>query len=324
MFRDQQREIRTGAFQAPDADVDGAVFQPLKTVGVAEEALGQPAPALTRVSAEGVTSRKEGGDAHTSPDRVKLHPSSRGYSPSEVDSTPATMLRMIEIDREKLRQLISDRGTTPRAVSRGVGGNDHLVRDILAGRSRNARGDTIAKIADYLEVPSSAFMSGSDKTERAATVAAAILPIRGVIQAGAWLEIDEDQSEPETYPAAADLRFPITAQWLSIVRGDSMNALERNGQPAAIYDGDMVHCVDVTAIEYSPRDGDVVEVERIRVQGGVREVTLKQVEIIGGVVQLWPRSTNPRWAAPIPYSDGDATEIEVRIRGWVIGSLRRF
>lgn len=324
MFRDQQSQIRTGTLQPTDTDIDGAVLQPLKAVGVAEEALGQPAAGLTRLGAEGVTSREEWGDAHTSPDRVKLHPSSRGYSPSEVESAPATMPRMIEIDRDKLRQLISDRGTSPRAVSRGVGGNDHLVRDILSGRSRNARADTIAKIADYLEVPSSAFMSGTDASERAATIAAATLPIRGVVQAGAWLEIDEDQSEPETYPAAADLRFPIGAQWLSVVRGDSMNALERNGQPAAIYDGDMVHCVDVTAIEYSPRDGDIVEVERIRSQGGVREVTLKQVEIIGGLVQLWPRSTNPRWNAPIPYADGDAAEIEVRIRGWVIGSLRRF
>lgn len=324
MFRDQQSQIRPGALQTPDADIDRTVLETLEPVGVAEQALGQPTAGLTRLGAEGVTSREEGGDAHTLPDRVKLHPSSRGYSPSEVETAPATMPRMIEIDRDKLRQLIADRGTSPRAVSRGVGGNDHLVRDILSGRSRNARADTIAKIADYLEVPSSAFMSGSDAAERAATIAAATLPIRGVVQAGAWLEIDEDQSEPETYPAAADLRFPIAAQWLSVVRGDSMNALERNGQPAAIYDGDMVHCVDVTAIEYSPRDGDIVEVERVRAQGGVREVTLKQVEIIGGVVQLWPRSTNPRWTAPIPYADGDVSDTEVRIRGWVIGSLRRF
>lgn len=153
-----------------------------------------------------------------------------------------------------------------------------------------------------------------------------LLPVRGTVQAGAWLEIDmADQREPETYPAAPDPRFPIEAQWLSVVQGDSMNALERRGRPAGIYPGDFVHCVDAIAIDYQPRSGDVVEVERIRVQGGVRELTLKEVEITPEGIKLWPRSTNPKWTQPI-ILDGatDDQDTEVCIRGWVIGSLRKF
>lgn len=239
---------------------------------------------------------------------------------------PSVSLRaMVSIDRERLRELISARHTTARAVSRAVGGNDTLVRDILSGKSRNARGDTMAKIAEHLGVAPGDLMTGIDATPTYTTPELMVLPVRGVVQAGAWLEIEEDQArEPEELPAARDPRFPKAPQWLSVVRGDSMNALERDNRPAGIFDGDLVHCVDAVAIHYEPRTGDVVEVERVRFQGRERELTLKQVEVTPGGVLLWPRSSNPRWQEPITYREGDSEDVEVRIRGWVIGAMRRF
>lgn len=104
-----------------------------------------------------------------------------------------------------------------------------------------------------------------------------------------------------------------------------MNALTRRGQPAGILDGDLVQLVDAIAIDYEFQNGDVVEVERIRFSGREREYTLKQVEVAAdGTLTLWPRSTNPRWAEPVAYKEGDEEDVEVRVRGKVISHIRPF
>lgn len=145
-----------------------------------------------------------------------------------------------------------------------------------------------------------------------------MLPVRDRIQAGAWLAIDGlDQRRVQKIPVLRDPRYPQADQWIAPVIGDSMNRLN-------IQEGDMVHCVSTIDIHYFPRTGDVVEVERIRFGGQERELTLKQVEVTAEGVLLWPRSTNPRWQEPIEIRpDGAEEEIEVRIRGLVLTSMRR-
>lgn len=156
----------------------------------------------------------------------------------------------------------------------------------------------------------------------------ATLPLRSDVQAGAWLEIDDlDQREPLLMPAPVDPRFPQAAQWLSRVRGDSMNALTNSqGASVGILDGDLVQVVDAIAIGYVPRTGDVVEAERSRFDGREREITLKQVEITAdGQQLLWPRSTNPRWREPLQLHDGNPDDqgVVVRVRGKVLQVLRQ-
>jgi transcriptional regulator with XRE-family HTH domain len=147
------------------------------------------------------------------------------------------------------------------------------------------------------------------------------LPIRRNVQAGAWLQVEHvDQDEPVRYAVSPDARFPHAEQWLSEVLGDSMNA-------AGIVAGDLVHFVDITGIGYHPRTGDIVEVERTRFQGREVEISIKQVEVVGRQVQLWPRSYNTRWSTPLAVRDGigDAEdEVEVRIVGLALKSIRRF
>lgn len=152
------------------------------------------------------------------------------------------------------------------------------------------------------------------------------LHIRGEVRAGAWLQENLlDQREPTTHPVAPDPRYPKARQWLSRVRGDSMNALTRDGRSAGIFDGDLVHLVDTYAIDYVPATGDVVEVERTRFGGAESEITLKQVEVLeGGRVLLWPRSANPAWHEPIAYEEGDQENTTVRIRGKMLQLIRPF
>jgi SOS-response transcriptional repressor LexA len=144
------------------------------------------------------------------------------------------------------------------------------------------------------------------------------MTIRDAVQAGAWLAADDvGQDEPRRWPAARDPRYPNADQWLSEVRGDSMTA-------AGIFDGDLIHCVSVMS-GYYPKSGDIVEVERLRAQGALRELTVKQVEVLPDKVLLWPRSTNPRWRDALVMTEGldDGAEIEVRVRALVVASIRR-
>lgn len=201
---------------------------------------------------------------------------------------------------------------SPETQSRLAAAVNATRQDLLDERARLAGDD----------VPSRARISPG---ERQAWTASrehelVLLPVRDTIQAGAWLMADDvDQDQPPTYPAARDPRFPQAGQWLSEVRGDSMNQLN-------IVEGDLVHCVDAAGIGYYPRSGDVLEVERLRFGGQERELTLKQVEVTHDAVLLWPRSTNPRWHAPLEMREGTSPgeDVEVRIRALVVATIRRF
>jgi transcriptional regulator with XRE-family HTH domain len=146
-----------------------------------------------------------------------------------------------------------------------------------------------------------------------------LLPVRDAVRAGAWLSVDElDQSPPRTSTTARDPRYPHADQWLAPTVGDSMNL-------RGILDGDLVHLVDAIAINYQPVSGDIVEVERTRFQGSERELTLKEIVIQDDTLELWPRSTNPKWSTPLVFRDGlNTEEDEVRIRGLMIQLIRRF
>jgi len=144
------------------------------------------------------------------------------------------------------------------------------------------------------------------------------MPVRDRVQAGAWLGADDALQTPIShYHAARDPRFSYADQWLSLVVGDSVDRLR-------IFDGDLVQVVDAVAINYQFRTGDIVEVERLRFDGAERELTIKQVEVVGQDRLLWPRSSNPRWQSPLRYDDGaEGEDIEVRVRGLVVDCHRR-
>lgn len=144
------------------------------------------------------------------------------------------------------------------------------------------------------------------------------LPIIGPLQAGAWLMIDDTpQDEPPVVTAARDRRYPHARQWLREVRGDSMNA-------RGIFPGDLAHIVDLTDAGINLNSGMVVEVTRTRDGGGLREITLKEVEFTPEGVVLWPRSTNPKWKDPVRLDDDTGSDIEVRITGLLLAKITRF
>jgi hypothetical protein len=196
------------------------------------------------------------------------------------------------------------------------------VQHRLAAAVKGTRDDLLEERARLAgEDPAPARITPSDRTNWAQARAPeiALLTIRDTVQAGAWLLADDARQDVAAYPAVRDPRFAQAHQWLSEVRGDSVNQLN-------VVEGDLVHCVDAVDIGYYPRTGDLVEVERLRFGGQERELTIKQVEVTPEGILLWPRSTNPRWRAPLEIAAGvrDGEDVEVRIRALILASIRRF
>lgn len=245
---------------------------------------------------------------------------------------PCRHLRRMNIGK-RIKAARQSAGWSQNRLGQAVNAAPTTISSWERGRTEPGRED-VQRIADALdlqradlELDDGEQWGGFSEDGPPPPIAPTGMPIRGEIRAGAWLEVDDtDQSEPETHPAAPDPRFPKAAQWLRRVRGDSMNALTKNGLPAGILDGDLVHIVDAIAIEYEPETGDVVEVERSRFDGAEREITLKQVEVLAdGSCLLWPRSTSPRWQEPVPYTDGpDDGAVEVRVIGKMLQVLRQY
>lgn len=140
-----------------------------------------------------------------------------------------------------------------------------------------------------------------------------LISVRGVTSAGVWFEheqmIDE---EPEPIPSIPG-KYLHLEQFAFRVSGPSMNKKR-------IHNGDYIICVPYFDARVSPETGDIVVVERK--QGHLIERSCKQLVVVGGGYELWPRSTDPRFQDPIrvkrchdPAADDG---IEIEIKGLVI------
>ena len=150
--------------------------------------------------------------------------------------------------------------------------------------------------------------------------ALAFLRVRHTAQAGMWFEADVvSQVEDETeYPVVSHPQLKGVEQWLERVVGDSMNLF--------FPEGSIVHVASTIAMHHEPLQDQHVIVERIRAGGHLRERSIKQVNLIPGGIELWPRSTNPKWSEPLKVTeDTDTPEaVTVQIVGLVIGRYQSF
>lgn len=225
------------------------------------------------------------------------------------------------VDRTRLRELIAERKTTARAISLRVSSNQTLVRDILRGQSKNPRLDTLQNIAEALDVPLGAFLSGASSVSAhrpSRLIAAKFLSVRYRVQAGLWREPESEEppEEDTSLPVLPLPRYGEYPQWLEKVEGDSADR--------RIPEGFYIHVIDALEMGYTPKHDDWVVVVRERDQGAVRERSVKQIEITAqGAIKLWPRSTNPRWSAAVDFGAGTREreeDVTVTIVGKVVGS----
>lgn len=246
------------------------------------------------------------------------------------DKSPA---RAAFIDQALRRARLSRRGASLKA-----GLNEHFLRDLISGKVRSPKLENVAALAEVMRVPigdlfaildiggetpgdaDARRQSGHDALADPARMPvirrpkAGELGVRHRVQAGMWLEDDDFTPDSVTGPAiSADPRYP-EPQWLEIVAGDSMD-LEAP-------EGSFVHVVGHEAINREPRNGELWIVRRARHLGGsLSERSIKQVRKRQGRIELWPRSSNPKWATPLLLDDGD-DYTAVHLEGLVIGIYR--
>ena len=198
------------------------------------------------------------------------------------------------------------------------------LEQAIVNRMANGKREIKAREADQIH----AYLAGTERSTsdtKPATIARLnaapglqMLPIRFRVQAGAWLRADvyatQDYGEG---PIPADPRIPAHAQWLEEVVGESMNNI--------IAPGLLVHVVDPITAGYTPRDGDLVIIERTRRQGAEIERSIKRVWRAGDGWEFRGDSSIAEFNDPIPLiaADNDDTD-EVRIAGWVRHAIRRF
>jgi len=132
------------------------------------------------------------------------------------------------------------------------------------------------------------------------------VPVRGVVQAGAWAEVLIDD-EPLDWIAFEAPEYARAQLFALDVRGPSMNRVYPDG------------CRVICAVpaEAGIRDQDYVVVRRRR--GSLVETTLKQLVVEkDGSLSLYPRSTDPAHQAPMRLDTARDADDGAEIVGVVI------
>lgn len=214
--------------------------------------------------------------------------------------------------RAWMLQVMKDRGLTETTWAKLAGvARTTISRPIKPGYPYSTSSRTLARLAQAAGVEPLQLSSVTN-----AKIEPLFVPVRYRVQGGAWFEVDAAEQVLPDAPRAVrpDPQYSPWPQWLELVVGDSVDR--------EIPEGHFAHVVDSIEMGYAPTDGDFVVVERRRDQGRLRERSIKQVVVKpGGKVELWPRSHNPAWNAPLELrADGDGVEVE--IVGLVIGAYR--
>lgn len=322
MIRVEKVEIAPCALQAPHTHIT-PLSDGIETFAVGENARRERRPGHAEAPSYGVTSLEKGIELGHGGKMCGIFPASSSRTlPAFRGAGPASIMRPMAIaDRITERMEALDLNPNSTAIKAGLPRD--AVRDILSGKSKNPRADTLAKLSRALECDPAFLLdipALRPKPQPSPTDAGEWeLPIRFEVAAGAWMAVDEMHDQPLGHRPASRIKpFEDFPQWLEQVRGDSINKL--------IPDGGFAHVVDAIALHYAPRQDDLVVVVRTRAQGAFIERTVKQVDLRSGELELWPRSHSPQWSSPlrpIEGMEGD-DEATVIIAGLVIRGYMPF
>ena len=223
---------------------------------------------------------------------------------------------------DRIDERLNSLGLTDRGASVKAGLSPDFIRTLRRRPDTRPRSDTLSHLATALGCDMRYLLGELDEVGMPSPPRNSWidLPIRHKVAAGAWRAVDDDdQTEPKTYPAIRLAQYAECEQWLEEVEGDSADRF--------IPPGALAHAVSAIDLGYEPRHGDFVIVVRTRGQGSVVERTIKQIALgPKGLIELWPRSHNPRWSAPIVLREGagEGDDIEVAIAAKVVQAYMRF
>lgn len=215
--------------------------------------------------------------------------------------------------RDRIKERLDALGLSATQASKlatqdkGKSGNPNLIGDLFRNPDQSPRWATIEKIAQVLETSPEWLAKGGAEV---ATLPVQMIPIRGVVEAGAFREMDTyvDEIEPRYVPGVAAANDGYEYFALE-VRGPSINRY--------CAEGGLIVCVPLHQV--LPADTPMgavlnkkyVVIERIK-KDGSRETTVKRFVVSpGGALELHPDSDHPAHQTPINYSDQNGTEVRV-------------
>lgn len=249
------------------------------------------------------------------------YPLRQGQLPAFAhDQTRGKMRAMTRTVIERIEERLAALGKKAEGASKDAGLGRDFIRTLQRRPDTSPRADNLSALAKELGTTTSYLLGEVEDIEpsvqRMPVPAMITLPIRYEVAAGPWRAVDELSQEPLGWSEAQSFPNLPYPQWLERVVGDSFDR--------EIPDGALIHVVDAVAMGYAPRHGDVVVVTRTAAQGGFVERTVKQIEIKKGQVELWPRSHNPKWSAPLAIADGAKQDTVVQIAAKVLRSYKVF
>lgn len=222
-----------------------------------------------------------------------------------------------------LKELRKERGWTQESAADAMG----LSKSQFIKLERGERGlteRTIGLAAKAFEVSKSRVIGDATVSEveppQGSPLLAAGADIRpvhvqGIVEAGAFRETRYLEGAPlELVAAPPDRDFPFARQVAFKIAGDSMNA----ARPQPLLEGSYVVCLDFDDLEgrVPIRSGMKVVVERV--EGELREWTIKEVEKTAGGYILHPRSNNPIHKPTVIGEDFNTDSgVEIRVLAWV-------
>lgn len=213
--------------------------------------------------------------------------------PDSEKQTPLALA--LEAKGMTIAKLARELGTSRQNVSRWASGQIGIKPEVAR------------QIAQILTVPAESLVMGDFNENLSMPTRPRYVHLRGIIAAGVWLEHDEAPQLTDALPIVGG-RWSSLEQYAYRVSGPSVDKLR-------IFDGDYVICVPYFDARRWPTQDDVVVVERRR--GVTIERTVKQLAVGDGGCELWPRSTDPRFQAPIQVNkqgegeEPDGTTIEI-------------
>lgn len=187
----------------------------------------------------------------------------------------------------ELRRRMKAAGYNQKSLARVAQLNETAVRDILKGRSKNPRADTLEALGRILGCTIDALRGGSG----IAVSELGKINVIGKVQAGEWVEAFEwPPSDWYAISTPSEDRFAGVSRFGLEIFGPSMNLFYA--------ERDVIICVRFGDIGRTPQSGERVVVQRTNSQGEI-EATVKEFVVDEqSRIWLWPRSTHPEFQQP--------------------------
>lgn len=196
------------------------------------------------------------------------------------------------IQRE-IRWRMNAAGYNQKSLARAAGLNQTAVRDILKGRSRNPRADTLEALARVLdctldELTGSVTAVEIEESPRAVQVI-------GRAEAGRWVkQLESPLWDHYTVVPPPAMRLEGAPRFGIEVHDVSFNKVYN--------ERDVLICVWVDDAERGPKSGDKVLMSRHDNEGRI-EVSIREYQVDSyGTAWLWPRSTEPEYQQPVRFT----------------------